>query len=54
MKVPLTLGKGELHLQDLNALYRAVTSAEKASSDRGSTDECEEDEVMKIVSAIPS
>ena len=52
----------ELHLQDLNALYRAVTSAGlhtggytthwrvEASSGRGSSDECEDDE--DIVSAI--
>ena len=33
-----------LHLQDLNALDRAVTSA-----DRGSSDECEDDEVIKLL-----
>ena len=32
------LGNDELHPQDLNALDRAVTSAGKASSDRGSGD----------------
>ena len=39
----------ELHPQDLNALDRAVTSAGEASSGRGSSDECEDDEVMKIL-----
>ena len=34
------------HPQDLNALGRAVTSAGEAS--RGSSDECEDDEVMKL------
>ena len=42
------LGNDELHSQDLNALDRSVTSAEEASG-RGSTDECEDDEVMKIL-----
>ena len=46
---PSYLGNDELHPQDLNALDRAVTSAGEASSDRGSSDECEDDEVMKIL-----
>ena len=37
------------HSQDLNALDRAVTCAGEASSGRGSSDECEDDEVMKIL-----
>ena len=45
---PSYLGNDELHPQDLNASGRAVTSAGEASSDRGSSDECEGDEVMKI------
>ena len=36
-------------MRDLNALDRTVTSAEEASSDRGNSDECEDDEVMKIL-----
>ena len=43
------VGNDELHPQYLNALDRAVTSAGEASSGRGSSDECEDDEVMKIV-----
>ena len=35
--------------QDLIVLDRAVTSAGEARSDRGSSDECEDDGVMKIV-----
>ena len=42
------LGNDELHHKDLNSLDRAVTSAEEASSGRGRSDECEDDEVMKI------
>ena len=45
---PSYLGNDELHTQDLNALDRALTSAGEASSDRDSSDECE-DEVMKIL-----
>ena len=43
-EVPSYLGIDELHPQDLNALDRAVTSA-----DRGSSDECEDDEVIKLL-----
>ena len=46
---PLYLGNDELHPQHLNALDRAVTSAGEASSGRDSSDECEDDEVMKIL-----
>ena len=46
---PSYLGNDELHPQDLNALDGAVTSDEEASSGRGSSDECEDDEVMKIL-----
>ena len=35
--------------QDLNVLDRAVTSTEEASSGRGSSDEYEDDKVMKIL-----
>ena len=46
---PSYLGNDELHPQDLNAFDSAVTSTGEAiSSDRGSSDECEDDEVMKI------
>ena len=41
-----------MYPQDLNALDRAVASAGEASSGRGSSDECEDDE--DIVSVIPS
>ena len=37
-----------LHPHDLNAFDRALTSAGEVSSDRGSSDECEDAEVMKI------
>ena len=46
---PSYLGNDELHPQDLNSLDRPVTSDGEASSDRGSSDECEDDEVMKIL-----
>ena len=46
---PSYLRNDELHPQDLNALDRAVNSAEEASSGRGSSDECQDDEVMKIL-----
>ena len=46
VKCPSYLGNDELHPQDLNALDRAVTSAGEAI---GSSDECEDDEVMKIL-----
>ena len=48
-EVPSYLGNDDLHTQDLNALDIAVTSAGEARSDRGSSDECEDDEVMKIL-----
>ena len=48
-EVPSYLGNDELHPQDLNALDRPVTSVGEASSDRGSSDECEDDEVMKML-----
>ena len=41
------LENDELHPQDLNALDRAVTCAEEASCGRGSSDECEDDEVTR-------
>ena len=50
--VPSYLGNDELHAQDLDVLDRAVTSAGEASSDRGSSDECEDDEVMKILGLL--
>ena len=46
---PSYLGNDELHPQELNTLDRVVTSTGEASSDRGSSDECEDDEVMKIL-----
>ena len=49
---PSYLVYDELHPQDLNALDRAVTSAGEASSGRGSSDDCEDDEVMKILCLI--
>ena len=48
-EVPSYLGNDELHPQHLNALDRTVTCAGEASSGRGSSDECEDDEVMKIL-----
>ena len=48
---PSYLGNDELHSQNMNALDRTVTCA-GASSGRGSSDECEDDE--DTVSAIPS
>ena len=46
---PSYLRNDELHPQELNTLDRTVTCAEEASSGRGSSDECENDEVMKIL-----
>ena len=48
-KRPSYLGNDEQHPQDLDALDRAVSSAEEASSSRGSSDECEDDKVMKML-----
>ena len=46
---PSYLGNDKLHPQGPNALDRAVTSAGEASSGTGSSDDCEDDEVMKIL-----
>ena len=48
-EVPSYLGNDELHPQDVNASDGTVTSAGEASSDRGSSDECEDDEVVRIL-----
>ena len=40
---PSYLGYDELQLEELDALAREVTSADMASSERGSTDEVEDD-----------
>ena len=48
-KVPSYLQNDDVLSQDLIVLDRAVTSAGEASSDRDSSDECEDDGVMKIV-----
>ena len=48
-EVPSYLGNDELHPQDLNALDTAITSGGEASSCRGSSDECEDDEVMCLL-----
>ena len=46
---PSYLGNDELHPQELNTFDRAITSAGEANSGRGSSDDCEDDEVMKIL-----
>ena len=48
-EVPSYLRNDVVLSQDLIVLDRAVTSAGQARSDRGSSDECEDDRVMKIV-----
>ena len=43
------LGNDELHTQVLNALDRAVTVRATCRSDGDSSNECEDDEVLKIL-----